>query len=228
MKKITIITGHYGTGKTNLSVNLALNAAKQGKRVTVVDLDLVNPYFRTADFAQLFADNGITLIAPDYANSNLDLPTVSFDVEELAQAASDDNLLLIDVGGDDAGATALGRYAKGLAAYGDDLDMLYVLNCYRYLTRTPEEALALLYDIEAAAHLRHTGLINNSNLGRETTAEIITASLPFAEEISQKAGLPLRFTTYNSRLSLQGADMLPVEVYVGPIWEQNAVLAERR
>ncbi|MBQ8298040.1 MAG: P-loop NTPase, partial [Ruminococcus sp.] len=76
MKKITVITGHYGSGKTNLAVNLAVNATQEGRSVTVVDLDIVNPYFRTADFRQLFEEKGIRLIAPDYANSNLDIPSL--------------------------------------------------------------------------------------------------------------------------------------------------------
>ena len=105
MKRITIITGHYGSGKTNLSVNLAVNAAKEGKKVTVVDLDIVNPYFRTADFQQLFNEMGITLLAPDYANSNLDIPALSFDVEQLA--CQNNGNLIIDVGGDDAGAESV-------------------------------------------------------------------------------------------------------------------------
>ena len=101
MKKITIITGHYGSGKTNLAVNLAVMSAAEGNKVTVVDLDIVNPYFRTADFKKLFEDNGITLIAPDYANSNLDIPSLQFDLEQIA---SSDSKLIIDVGGDDSGA----------------------------------------------------------------------------------------------------------------------------
>ena len=117
MKRITIITGHYGSGKTNLSVNLAVNAAKEGKKVTVVDLDIVNPYFRTADFQQLFNEMGITLLAPDYANSNLDIPALSFDVEQLA--CQNNGNLIIDVGGDDAGAIALGRYADALEQFRD-------------------------------------------------------------------------------------------------------------
>ena len=122
MKRINIITGHYGSGKTNLSVNLALKAAEQGKSVAVVDLDLVNPYFRTADFRNLFEEKGIKLIAPDFANTNLDVPSVQFDVEQLA---SSEDCLIIDVGGDDAGAAALGRYSGALLNMQEDFDMFY-------------------------------------------------------------------------------------------------------
>ena len=109
MKKITIITGHYGSGKTNLAVNLALRLADAGEKVTIVDFDIVNPYFRTADFAKLFEERGVTLAASMYANTSLDIPAISFDMERMAY---EDGYLIIDVGGDDAGAIGLGRYAE--------------------------------------------------------------------------------------------------------------------
>ena len=116
MKNIKIITGHYGSGKTNFSVNLAVKAAAEGKSAAIVDLDIVNPYFRTADFRDLFEEKGIRLIAPDFARSNLDIPSIQFDVVELA---TDEDCLIIDVGGDDAGAVALGRYAEALEQFRD-------------------------------------------------------------------------------------------------------------
>ena len=216
MKKITIVTGHYGTGKTNYSVNLALEAARTGEPVTIVDLDIVNPYFRTADFGSLFAEHGVTMITPDYANSNVDIPVLNFDLERIA---SDPGYLIVDVGGDDAGATALGRYAEAFAQYGEQLDMLYVINCYRYLTSTPQEALEMLYEIEQASHMKHTGIVNNSNLGSETTAAHIESSLHFARELARQAGLPLLYTTYDDRLSPSGVGLHPVHVHVRPIWD---------
>jgi hypothetical protein len=219
MKRITLNTGNYGSGKTNFAVNLALQRAKEGKNVTVVDLDIVNPYFRTADFADLFQQNGIRLEKTLYANTSLDIPAISFDLARMAQEA---DCLVIDVGGDDAGAIALGRYATSLAAYQEELDMLYVVNRYRYLTAKPEEALALLYEIEQAARIRHTGIVNNSNLGRETTAELVKAAVPYAETIAETAGLPLVCTTYREDLPVQVKNGFPVQVYVKPVWEQDA------
>lgn len=218
MKRITVITGHYGCGKTNLSVNLALNAAKIWEKVTVVDLDLVNPYFRTADFKKLFEENGIKLIAPDFANTNLDVPSVQFDIEQLAAS---DGCLIIDVGGDDAGAFSLGRHANALNSHGDELDMLYVINQRRNLTETADEAVSLMYEIEAASRMKHTAVVNNTNLGCETTSEIIAQSKNFADEVSAKTGLPLAFTTYPEDLcsSLENNDILPIKVFVKPLWE---------
>ena len=219
MKKITIITGHYGSGKTNLAVNLAMNAAAEGKSAAVVDLDIVNPYFRTADFRQLFEENGIRLIAPDFANTNLDVPSLQFDLEQLA--ASED-CLIIDVGGDDAGATALGRYAEALSVYAGDIDMLYVINQRRYLTSSADEVIELMHEIETAARMKHTAIVNNTNLGNETTLEIVADSAEFASETAEKAGLPLIFTTCPENIAelCDNEDIYPVKVYVKPLWEQ--------
>lgn len=218
MKKITIITGHYGSGKTNLAVNLAVQAHREGRSVAVVDLDIVNPYFRTADFKGLFEEKGIKLIAPDFANSNLDIPSIQFDLEQIA---SNEDCLIIDVGGDDAGAVALGRYAEALSAYGDDVDMLYVINQRRYLTATPDETVSLMYEIENASRMKHTAIVNNTNLGNETTLEIIEDSAKFAYEVSEKTGLPIAFTVFPEECAelTENPDAYPVKVYVKPIWE---------
>ena len=219
MTRITIVTGHYGCGKTNLSVNLALNAAKEGKNVTVVDLDIVNPYFRTADFKKLFEENNIKLLAPDFANSNLDIPALNFDIEEIS---CEDSTLIIDVGGDDAGAVALGRYTEAFSRYIDEIEMLYVINKYRYLTNTADEVLALMLEIENAARMKHTAIVNNSNLGNETTLELIEASEEFASETAERAGIPLLFTTCPDTLAefSEIEDIYPVKIFVKPLWEK--------
>lgn len=219
MKKITVVTGHYGTGKTNLSVNIAMNIKAQGKSVCVIDLDIVNPYFRTADFKKLFEENDIKLVAPEYANSNLDIPALSFDLEQLAMS---DNYLVIDVGGDDAGATALGRYSQALEKFRDDIEMIYVINAYRYLTPTADDALELMYEIENASHMKHTAIVNNSNLGSETTPETIENSFEFAEEISLKAELPILFNACREDLAefIEDKNLMPIKVYVKPFWER--------
>lgn len=218
MKKITIITGHYGSGKTNLAVNLAMQAHREGRSVAVADLDIVNPYFRTADFRGLFEENNINLIAPDFANSNLDIPSIQFDLEQIAKS---EDCLIIDVGGDDAGAVALGRYAEALSAYGDDVDMFYVINQRRYLTANPDETVSLMYEIENASRMKHTAIVNNTNLGKETTLEIVEGSEEFASEVSVKTGLPVVFTTFPEEIAelTDNPDAYPVKVYVKPIWE---------
>ncbi|MEG0615864.1 MAG: P-loop NTPase, partial [Oscillospiraceae bacterium] len=192
MKKINIITGHYGSGKTNISANMAIDLAKTGEKVTVVDLDIVNPYFRTADFTELFAEKNIELVKSMYANSNLDIPAISFDLERIA---TDDGYLIIDVGGDDDGATALGRYAEAFEPFKADIDFFYVVNLYRYITDETDEPVMLLRGIENASHMTATAIINNSNLGTETVAKTVLDAIPYAEEIAKKLSLPIAFTS---------------------------------
>lgn len=225
LNNIIVVTGHYGTGKTNLSVNLAIMAADTFPNVTVVDLDLVNPYFRTADFRQLFEKRGIRLIAPDFANSNLDVPSVQFDIAELAlEAQNSGGCLIIDVGGDDAGAFALGRFAEALNSAKDKPEMLYVINQRRSLTESSDAAVEMMYEIETASRMKHTAVVNNTNLGAETTAEIIAQSADFANAVAEKTGLPLKWTTFPEELctltEAPGIDhILPVKVYVKPLWD---------
>ncbi len=218
-KKVTIITGHYGSGKTNLSVNLVMDLKKQGKSCSIVDLDIVNPYFRSADFKSLFSDNEIPLIVSKYANSNLDIPSLSFDLRSVI--FKENEYVIIDVGGDDAGASALGRYKDELMRLNDkgDLDMLYVVNSYRYLTRKSDEALSLLRDIEYTSGLKATGIVNNSNLGTETTAEIIKSSISYADELSHDSGLPLLYSTGKKEYISENIPCFyPIDIYVKTIW----------
>ena len=218
MHKVTVITGHYGSGKSNISTNLAMEAAKQGMKVTVVDLDIVNPYFRTADFADMFAENGIELIAPSYANTNLDIPALNFDIERIA--ATKNSHLIVDVGGDDDGAIALGRFSAALNSYGSELDMFYVINRYRYLTREPQEAVELMYKIETASRMKHTAIINNSNLGNDTDFETVESSLEYGMEIAKSVNLPVAFSTIPNRLGINDDRFKGIEVYVKAMWER--------
>lgn len=206
---IIIITGHYGAGKTNLAVNLARDMAQSGP-VTLFDLDIVNPYFRSADFASELAGAGVTVEAPAAANTNLDLPAISGRLE--AALRTGERRLILDVGGDDAGAVALGRFAPLLEARG--YRMWYVVNRFRYLTHTPEEAAELLREIEAASRLRATDLVNNSNLGPATTAEDIAKGYRFAGRVSELTGLPLLFTAVRRDLAADVPGRRDVDLYV--------------
>lgn len=219
MKKVTIITGHYGSGKTNISVNLALELAEKGEKVTVVDLDIVNPYFRTADFAELFSSKNINLISSIYANSNLDIPAISFDIERLTK---EDGYLIIDVGGDDSGSTALGRYKDIFDKLSEsgDIDMFYVINMYRVMTQTPRETTELMREIEYTARFKHTGIINNSNLGEETVKQTVLDSLDYADEVSRETKLPIAFTSSPVEFECERANIKLIKRYVKAIWEQ--------
>lgn len=211
--KIIAVTGHYGSGKTNLAVNLAVDFAKKGERVTIIDLDIVNPYFRTADFSELFGLLGIKLVAPQFANTNLDIPSLGFDMAAVINGC---DRLIIDVGGDDTGAVALGQYATVLGNFGCEL--YYVVNRYRYLTRTPGEAVELLRDIEQVSRIRAKGIVNCSNLGSQTTADDVKVTADYALKCASEAGVPLALTVAERSLGVEGA--YPVDVYVRPFWEE--------
>lgn len=190
LNKITVLTGNYGCGKTNLAVNLALSLVHNGK-VSIVDFDTVNPYFRTADFTDLLQSKGINVVYPQYAGSNLDVPILNFDLESII---SDSEYTIIDVGGSDAGAYPLGRYKKLFEELGSNYEMLYVFNMYRHLNASVDEALQMMREIENAVGLSCTALVNNSNLGSDTTAETVKQSFDFANDLERLTGLPLRFT----------------------------------
>ena len=187
-KRLTLFAGHYGSGKTNIAVNYAISLAKEGKKVCIGDLDIVNPYFRTKDSAKELEDAGVTLISPQFANTNVDLPALPAEAYRLVEDKSIYGIM--DIGGDDRGAYALGRYVPAIQEE-NDYRMIFVANCYRPLTRTPEDALEVMKEIEAACGLAFTDIVNNSNLGPETTPETVLASLEFVEQLSKLSGLPI-------------------------------------
>ena len=191
-KRLTLFAGHYGSGKTNIAVNYAMLLADEGKKVCIADLDIVNPYFRTKDSEAELAERGISLICSNYANTNVDLPAIPAESYRLVQDKSIHGV--IDIGGDDRGAYALGRFADAIKAEGD-YRMAFVLNRYRPLTSTVEDAVEIMREIEAAAKIKFNCIVNNSNIGSETTPDILLDSVAFAEDVSRAAGLPIWFHT---------------------------------
>ena len=191
-KRLTLFAGHYGSGKTNIAVNYALALAREGKSVCIADLDIVNPYFRTKDSAEELEAAGVTLISPRFANTNVDLPALPAEAYRLVTDKSIYGIM--DIGGDDRGAYALGRYVPAMKEE-NNYRMVFVANCYRPLTRTPEEAMEVMREIEEACGLRFTDIINNSNLGTETTPETVLNSLDYMEKLSKISGLPIFATT---------------------------------
>ena len=205
---VVIVCGHYGVGKTNLALNLALACSAAGEQVTLADLDLVNPYFRSSDYPEVLARAGVRLAAPTFAGTTLDTPSLGGQLAteiELALSQSPTTepartrRLIVDVGGDDAGAYALGGYAGALRK--DGVRMLYVVNAFRNLTHEPAEAAAVLREIEAASHLNACGVVNNSHLCDETTADDVENGRTWARAVADELGLPLVATCVPARVA---------------------------
>ncbi len=212
-KRLTLLCGHYGSGKTNVAVNMALRLKQRVPSVTVADLDIVNPYFRTKDSKTDFDKAGIALICSEYANTNVDIPALPPDIYKIVDKNA--GHFIIDVGGDDRGAYALGRIAPDILRE-NDYDMLMIINKYRPLTPDAPSTLEVMREIEAACGIRFTGIVNNSNLGEITTAQDVLDSLGYADEVSTISGLPLLATTIHQSLYEQLAgkieDLIPMQL----------------
>lgn len=204
-RKITIFAGHYGSGKSSIAVNYAIHLKKSfQKEVIIGDLDIVNPYFRTKDSEDRLRKSGIQLISPAFANTNVDLPSVSGEMNVIFDAK--DAYGVIDLGGDERGAYALGRYHDLLKE--KETDFFLVINMFRPLTRDSEHTLIIMKEIEHASRIKFTGIVNNSNVGTQTTAKDILDSIPYAQEVSKSAGIPIVMTTVRRDL----ADRLPNDI----------------
>lgn len=217
-KRITLLSGHYGSGKTNIAVNMALKLKEQRDRVAIADLDIVNPYFRTKDSSDKLKDNGVRLIVSQFANSNVDIPALPQDMYAITD--DKDLAVIIDVGGDDRGALALGRLSKQIITE-NDYEMLMVINCYRPLTRDAVSTIEVMREIECAGHIPFTGIVNNSNLGAITTADDVLGSLDYANEVSKLSGLPVVCTTVDETIYNDLCDkienLLPLSLQERPV-----------
>jgi MinD-like ATPase involved in chromosome partitioning or flagellar assembly len=188
-KKIIIICGHYGAGKTNIAVNLAMNMRRKSKadKIALVDLDVVNPYFRSADSMKELEQFGIKCIVSQFANTNVDAPSLPPEIHSIFDE-SEDTRAVIDVGGDAAGATVLGMFAEKINAH--KYEMIYVVNKYRPLIADVEHAVDLARAIEEKSRLKITSIINNSNIGEFTTEQDILITFDYARKISEELNVP--------------------------------------
>ncbi len=187
--KIYITVGHYGSGKTEFSVNYALSLLKTGKKVILVDLDIVNPYFRSNDARAELESKGVTVIAPDYAGTNVDIPVLPAEILRIFNEK--DAYIVVDVGGDDDGAIALGRYKQFFD--NADYEMSLVVNTKRPLSSTISEIIEMKENIEKASRLSFTNIIADTNIAAETTKEIIENGYDLIYEAAKKLDLPVKF-----------------------------------
>lgn len=218
-KRIRIVTGHYGSGKTEFAVNYVINLAKSGKKAAIADLDIVNPYFRSREEKGRMERLGIRVVAPEGKFINADVPALPADINTLLQDES--YQVVLDVGGDAAGARALGRYYPYLKDA--DYDMFIVVNANRPNTASPEAVIEYIEDIERAARIRATGLVNNTHMLRETTVEDVLRGQQVVEEVSRQKNLPVKYICAIERIAGQipaglTGEVFPIKMYMRPEW----------
>ena len=213
MNRIIIVAGHFGSGKTEFSLNYAVYLKKFHDQVTVVDMDTVNPYFRTKDAQQRLEELGISVISPRFANTNVDILSVPSQI--LSGFETPACHAVFDVGGDDEGAVVLGVYEKQIRQVG--YDMLFVMNPNRPFTKTPEQALEMMAAIEQASRLRFTGLINTANLMEETTPQLVAEGEETVKKTAEMAGLPFLFsvgTAENLAMISEPDQRFPIQLFL--------------
>ena len=194
-----VLLGNYGSGKTELAIQLARTLRKQSAgRVALVDLDIVNPYFRSAERKDLLEGEGVEVLMPSFAMTTMDIPTLPAEIQSVFEQPFDH--VVFDVGGDDVGAAALGRYAPYIAPIRDRVQGLYVVNPYRPLSSTPEEIAALFGLIAERARLKPDWLINNMNLQSYTTPEDLIEGQRVLERASALLGVPVGMCAGEERL----------------------------
>lgn len=190
-KRINIFTGHFGSGKTEVAVNYAIKLSEAFEKTAIVDFDIVNPYFRTADASTQLEEKGIWTVLPMYANTNVDVPALPAEMNTLFERK--DYRIVLDVGGDDLGARAVSRYRDELLE--DEYEMFFVINAKRPMTDTREKILYMLDTIEQSSRIKVTKLVNNTNLLEYTTIEDIYAGQKLIDGISADSGIPVGFVS---------------------------------
>lgn len=218
-KRIRIITGHYGSGKTEFAVNYSVKLAEMGKKVALADLDVVNPYFRSREKEDELSRLGIKVIGGSIKGAAVDVPAISAEVYGPLQDESYETVL--DVGGDPVGARALGRYCNYLKE--GNYDMFFVLNANRPETQTVEGTIYYIREIEKASRIKVTGLINNTHLLKSTTVEDVLKGQELAEKVSKELNIPVKYVVALEHVASElpkdiGTQIFPIRLYMREEW----------
>lgn len=190
MKRITIFSGHYGSGKTTAAVAYAKKIREQHEKVMIVDIDLINPYYRTKDAEDELSALGIRVVSPTYANTNIETPSVPAQV--MAAFSQKDTYVVFDAAGDEDGAIVLSRFFVEFSQ--EDYDFFMVVNTKRPLTRDLESIIIYKEEIERASRLQFTAFLNATNLSEETSVSDILEGEQIVEAVSKKTGVENRYT----------------------------------
>jgi len=208
------MVGNYGSGKTEVAVNLALALARQGTGVALADLDVVNPYFRSREARDLLEAEGIRVVMPPRRLASSDLPIVVPEIRGMLRPPSG-TCNIFDVGGDDVGARVLGSFSPELGA--GDYELWQVINAQRPFTDDVDGCIAMQRSIEQASRLRVTGLLANSHLIDETTPETVLEGWRLAQEVARRSDLPIRAVAMLERLAAVPALLEAIDAPVLPL-----------
>ena len=228
MKKFIVLIGNYGSGKTEIAINLAVQSASAGKNTLVIDLDKVNDYFRMSDRVDVLRENKVNLVSPTFAGQGVTPSNMSAAVA--SAFAGDWDLCVFDVGGDSAGAMSLGRYHQDFSALDPaQLEVYDIVNVFRPMSESPEKILKLKEEMEGFARLKVTGFVNNSNLLNFASADDIRQGYDVLKETSDISGIPVMHTTgrkcFLDEFLADGRDAryigepIPLETYMHRSWE---------
>jgi hypothetical protein len=222
MKKITVLYGNYGSGKTELALNIALKLREEHDNVMLIDFDIVNPYFRSSEHASMLEGKGIRVIAPQFANTQIDLPTLPPDI----YSAFKGGYAVFDCGGDSVGATALGGLKKHFDSVRQDTEALYIVNTRRPFQENAQRIKTGLEQIQESSRLIADGFVLNANLGAETTGNEIGEGYEVMKELIRITGIPLKFIS-GTRESLEyfarrcpeyKGETFVIDIYMRPEW----------
>lgn len=218
MKRLTVIVGHFGSGKTEIAVNIGAKLGREGRRFSLVDLDIVDPYFRSRERADILEALGGTVIASSPTCVDADMPSMP---PAVAALWNSEQYGIFDIGGDPAGARVLARYRRELVRHG--ADVWCVINGNRPLSATPEQAMAYVSAIQEASGLAITGLINNTHCCQFTTVDDVRNGAALIAEVSQRTGIPIVYHAVTERLVAEAAPyvqpILPLTLYMKKPWE---------
>lgn len=219
-KRIRIIVGHYGSGKTEFAVNYAMKLSETEDKVALADLDVVNVYFRSREKAQQMMDAGIQVISSQYGHdANLDLPAVSAGV--FGPLQDDACHTILDIGGDSTGTRVLATFKQIISFKG--YDMFLVVNAYRQETATKEGVIKHIEEIEGQSGLKITGLINNTHLLRETTLEDVKKGQELVKSVSEATNIPIKYISAIEKVaqtvpSNYDGEIMPIKMYMREEW----------
>ncbi|MGE5328126.1 MAG: hypothetical protein ACM3KR_01275 [Deltaproteobacteria bacterium] len=208
--KLFIFVGHFGSGKTETAVNFALEIKKHVDKVNVIDLDIVNPFFRTQDLEKELEEQGIKVISSSFTGTNVEMPSLPANISIVLQES--ESVTVLDIGGDDIGAKILSSYREYIIS--QSFELFCVINTFRPYTDTEEKIIRMIEYIQNSSRLKVSSLVNNANLSDETTIEDILESQKIIEKVSEKLNIPISFICVNEALAREAAKVFKQDIIV--------------